>query len=91
MSKSKDLCKVTIAWSLTRFGQIKRGEYQLEYRKYPLDEELYKNLMKRFETGQLTGQKVKPSKNELSVKYKHQYFENGKEIKPAFLEIPDLY
>jgi hypothetical protein len=90
MSNSKDLCKVTINWSLTK-PQVKQGELKLEYKKYPLDEELYVVLLKRFETGELTGQKIKPKPKDLQVKIKRQYFENGKEIKPAFPEIPDTF
>lgn len=89
MSNSKDLCKITIEWRLTK--PQAHGELKLEYKKYPLDEEILQNLTKRFETGEITGQKIKPTQRDLHLKIKRQYFENGKEIKPAFPEIPDIF
>lgn len=89
-TNSKDLCKVTVYWRLTRSGITKTGDMVLEYKKYPLDEELYKNIIKRFETGEITGQKIKPHSSELKLSYKRRFFENGKEIIPAFQELEHL-
>jgi hypothetical protein len=47
--------------------------------------------LNNYKKGELTGQKIKPAKRELQVQYKRQYFENGKEVIPAYQEIPDLF
>jgi hypothetical protein len=72
------ICKVKISWKLISTGQS--GEIDLEYRKFPLDDELKINLMKKFKVGELTGRPFIPKKNDLQVEYRRRYFEGNKEI-----------
>ena len=83
---AKQITKVTIQWSLNNNCYSGSGDLKLNFNKYPIDDEIYNCLIKRFESGNITGYKISPSKTQLKAIYKRQFFENGILIEPIFPE-----